>query len=132
MNMLDHILQKLITLENAMSEEITIDKNDKRTFWLTHIQHWKESNLKQVAYCTQAGINYSSFAKWKSELFPKIKIENNKSFIPVKINPTQSVNTIPPQNIQIKLVTGHIVYLPTTMDMKQIAELIGRLSTSHA
>jgi hypothetical protein len=115
-----------------MSEEISVEKNDKQTFWSMHIQRCKESNLKQAAYCNQAGINYGSFAKWKSVLFPKSKIEKNKSFIPIKIDATQSVQIIPPQTIQIKLVTGHIVCLPTTMDTKRIAELINYLSTSHA
>ena len=115
-----------------MSEEITIEKNDKRTFWSMHIQRCKESRLKQQAYCTQAGISYATFTKWKSALFPKPKIENNKSFIPVKISSAQSVTTTSSHSIQIKLVSGHIVCLPTTMNIQQIADLISRLSTSHA
>ena len=115
-----------------MSEEISVDKNDKRTFWSMHIQRCKESNLKQVAYCNQAGINYGSFAKWKSVLFPKQKVEKNRAFVPVKIDSIPFSQITQPQFIQVKLVTGHLVQIPTTMEAKQIATLIHYLSTPHA
>lgn len=111
---------------------ISTNKEERRAFWAMHIQRWKESNVTQQAYCTQERISYGSFTHWKSELFPKPKIEKNKSFIPVKIDAAQSLQTIQPQSIQIKLTTGHIVYLPTTMDTKQIASLIYHLSAPHA
>lgn len=116
-----------------MSEDkAMVIKENKRAFWARHIQQWKESDLKQEAYCAQEKIGYSSFSKWKSILFPKVQLQKNKSFVPVQINSTQIVQPIQSQSIQIKLTSGHVVSVPATMDLKQVALLIYHLSTPHA
>lgn len=113
-------------------KSLTTGKEEQRAFWSTHIQRWKESNVTQEVYCTQAGISYGSFVHWKSVLFPKPKIEKNKLFVPVKIDATQPKLSTQHEFIQIKLTTGHVVYIPIAMDAKQIASLIYHLSTPHA
>lgn len=113
-------------------ESLTIKKEEQRAYWTMHIQRWKESNMTQEAYCTQAGVSYGSFVHWKSALFPKPKIGKNKTFVPLKVDATQSISALPSQTIQIKLTTGHIAYLPAAMDLKQIAALIYHLGRPHA
>jgi len=112
-------------------KSLPMNKEEQRAFWTTHIQRWKESHVTQEVYCTQAGISYGSFVHWRSALFPKSKIEKSKLFVPVKIDATQTKSSTQHEFIQIKLTTGHVVYMPIAMDAKQIASLIYYLSTPH-
>ena len=38
----------------------------------------------------------------------------------------------PPKSIQIKLLSGYIVYIPMNIDVKEIAALIHELGMPHA
>ena len=113
-------------------KSLAVNREEQQSYWAMHVQRWRESNMKQEAYCAQVGIKYSSFVYWKSALTPKEKLETKSSFVPVKIEANEKTVTTQSQAIQIKLTTGHVVYLPVTMDPKQIASLIYSLSTSHA
>lgn len=109
-------------------------KDEQLAYWTMHIQRWKESNMKQQAYCTQAGISYSTFVYWKGVLTTNSQSEKAKAFVPVKIVSSDAAAPVNPfsQDIKIKLVTGHTVCIPTTLDPKHIAALIHYLGTPHA
>lgn len=108
------------------------EKEKQREYWHLHLQQWKQSNLKQRSYCTQAGISYNSFVYWKSVLSVKLSQIKTKVFVPVKVTNNDSCTTYISNEIKIKLTTGHIVYIPLTIDLETISRLIHLLGISHA
>lgn len=110
----------------------SVNKDHNREFWATHIEKWKQSNLKQQAYCLKEGISYGAFGYWKNLLSPKSSKNNLRKFAPVTITKNEVSQTKSHCEIQIKLVGGHIVYLPHSMDAKEIGLILHYLGTSHA
>ena len=110
----------------------TIDKDKQHKYWSDHVQEWKRSNLKQQAYCSKAGISYSSFVYWKGLLSPKESLNVKTEFVPVKVSRVDSGTTDISSEIKIKLTTGHVVYIPNTMEIEKISRLIQLLDISHA
>ena len=116
-------------MTNITSRET--EKYQAKEHWQTHINQWQSSKLTQQKYCENAEINLSTFVYWRSKLMSGLKNSEEKKFIPVKITPNKTaVET--PRTIQIKLLSGHIVYIPTNLEMKLIADLINHLSVPHA
>jgi hypothetical protein len=108
-----------------------VDQVSKREYWRSQIQAWEKSGLKQEAYCKRAGINYSTFVYWRGIFLsessqPKYK----KRFLPIKLEKTASSEL--PRAIQIKLLSGHSVYLPITIGIQDIAVLLHQLGMAHA
>lgn len=106
----------------------------KRAFWFGHIKSWESSQLRQEVYCKQSGINYNSFVYWRGLFLGELAIQKNKNpkkFIPIKLmTPAPQVDL--PRAIQIKLSSGHHVYLPLSMKLDEIAVLLKALGESHA
>jgi hypothetical protein len=113
----------------SATESNTIIPSEKREYWLLQIKQWEDSKLSQRVYCEQEGINYTTFVYWKSNLNAKVTGKKKQNFAPVKV---VSSNPEALRPIQVKLVTGHVVYIPTTMDTKEIATLILLLGKDHA
>ena len=113
-------------------ESTISNKNKPREFWLTHVKQWQDSKLSQPVYCQQAGIQYGTFVYWRSMLKAESKPQVKSQFVPVKITNTNPVITEPPRSIQIKLLSGYIVYIPMNIDVKEIALLIHKLGMPHA
>lgn len=107
--------------------EIT-NKPSKAEQWAAHIESWKESKLSQPEYCKQAGIGYAAFVYWRGKQSSTAKAK----FVPVKLATSKSTNHEVPKSIQIKLVTGHVVYIPVNLAVNDIAALISALGNSHA
>ncbi len=98
--------------------------------WANHIKCWEESNLSQPEYCKQAGIGYAAFVYWRGKLSAKAKTPHLK-FVPVSVT-EKPVNSETPKSIQIKLATGHVVYIPATLPINDIATLINLIGNIHA
>lgn len=111
-------------------EEIKRNKAQKREYWSTHINQWQESKLSQQAYCLQADIKLCTFIYWRQLLIEKVN--KPKSFIPVKVAPSQPTSITCESPIHIKLSNGHLVIIPTTLDIKDITMLIKSLGEPHA
>lgn len=105
---------------------------NKREYWSLQIEQWKSSKLSQQKFCQQAGINYTTFGYWRAALKSKIENGNEKKFVPVKVTTVNQANAEAPRAIQIRLLTGHVVFIPTTMDPKAIATLIHLLGKADA
>jgi hypothetical protein len=114
------------------AESITVTTNEKREYWLSQIKQWEGSKLSQRVYCQQAAINYTTFVYWKSNLKAKASDKKKMNFTPVKVISSSLSNSETPRPIQVKLVTGHVVYIPATMDTKDIATLIHLLGKDNA
>lgn len=117
-------------MKPSSSEIIT---PSKREYWQSHIKSWEESKLKQEAYCVNAGIRYSTFVYWRGILLNENMIKKKDKFVPVKIKKSNlSMPESSPRAIQVKLVSGNVVYIPTTLSMTEIGALIRSLENGHA
>lgn len=110
--------------------ELKDTRINKREYWRNQIKEWQESNLSQSTFCQQSGIKLSSFVYWRGLLLePENK--NINHFVPIKI--VKDLNTKTPVNsIKIKLLTGHVIYLPIEIGMNEIVKLIHSLGLPHA
>ncbi len=105
----------------------------RRDYWHDQVKRWETSQLKQEAYCKEAGIKYSTFVYWRSMFLAESQTKPAEStFTPVKVVTTKPMLSDTPRVIQIKLVSGHSVYLPDTMKIESITALIQCLSVQHA
>ena len=49
-----------------MDKQTRAEKNrEKREYWKSHIEAWKNSNLSQVEYCRQNDLSRHRFTYWK-------------------------------------------------------------------
>lgn len=101
----------------------------RRQYWQEQITAWQMSKLSQTAYCAQSGIKLSTFSYWVSELKPKDK---TGQFAKIKIVKDKIEIKPATQSIQIKLLTGHVVYLPIEIGISEITKLIHKIGLPHA
>lgn len=106
-------------------------ESSKAEQWAFHIKRWEESMLSQPEYCKQAGISYAAFGYWRSKLSSDGKA-STVNFVPVSVTAKKSSVVEAPKSIQIKLVSGHLVYIPTTLPVADIAALIAAIGVAHA
>ena len=109
----------------------TLPSEEKRKYWTLHVDEWKKSEISQEAYCTQAGIKYSTFVYWKGMLDNSGKKIKEK-FLPVKVATNKAIISEAPRAIQIKLLSGHSVYLPISMNINDIGKLLHLLGEPNA
>jgi hypothetical protein len=105
-------------------------KATKRQYWQDQIKAWQASNLSQSAYCSQSGIKLANFSYWRSVLLNPEEIKP-KQFAPVKVIKDKSSSNLS-QTIQIKLMSGHVIFLPLELEMNEIAKLIHLLEQQYA
>jgi hypothetical protein len=111
-----------------MSESKNI-KINKREYWREQIQKWQDSNLSQSLFCSQTGIKLSTFIYWRS-LFSASENKNIDNFVPIKV--IKDTNLASDEKIEIKLTSGHIVYLPLKIGINEISKIIQSLGLLHA
>ena len=112
----------------------TAASNNKIDYWRDHVKRWESSGLAQKAYCKSSEISYNSFGYWRGVFLAELTPNQRLSpFVPVKLASTSTtIDLSQQQAIQIKLLSGHRVYLPVTMKIQDIAALICQLEVSHA
>jgi hypothetical protein len=63
------------------------DPATRATYWQQHIQHWKNSQLSQIAYCREHKLNFHRFNYWLRKEDPikakKSAAVQSSSFVPV-------------------------------------------------
>ncbi len=99
------------------TKQTKTDKAANRQRWVTLIKQWEESKLSQQTYCTQLGINLNSFTYWRGKFVSSASREVKSKFVRVKTASNYTAATDVPRSIQIKLLTGHVVYIPTNLDV---------------
>jgi hypothetical protein len=108
------------------------EKITKRDYWRGQVERWKESALSQEMYCKEAGINYNTFIYWRGIFLAETQAKPVKSkFTPVRVTATHPMVSNGSGVIQIKLISGHHVYLPDTMGITNIISLIQALGVHH-
>ena len=105
-------------------------KINKREYWKGQVKKWQESNLSQSDFCNQSGIKLSTFVYWRGLLLNS-ENKNIHKFAPVKIVKDENTNKAAAK-IQIKLLTGHVIYLPVEIGLNEITKLIHLLGLPHA
>jgi len=63
------------------------DRATRATYWQQHVNHWKSSQLSQIAYCREHELNFHRFNYWLRKNEPvkakKGSISQSTAFIPV-------------------------------------------------
>jgi hypothetical protein len=54
----------------------------KRSYWMQHIDSWQKTSLTQVEYCRQHNLKHHQLVYWKKRF---LKTETNVSFVPLKL-----------------------------------------------
>lgn len=116
----------------TITELTRTNKETNRQHWLTHIKKWEESKLSQQVYCIQSSISLNSFTYWRGQFLSSASKKVKDKFVNVKVTANHVTTSDAPRSIQIKLLTGHVVYIPVNLDMNDIAKLINLLGVPHA
>ena len=75
-------------MEDYMAEPTRNKRNrGKERYWSKHIKLWKDSGLRQVAYCRQKDLSRTQFTYWKCKLAKKA---TPVTFIPIPGKTTRS------------------------------------------
>lgn len=87
------------------------------TDWISHIEAWQRSGLKQAAYCRGQGLNYPTFSARLSD-YRKAHKNSLPALIPVQLPVSAS------GAIVLKHGTSHRLELPTSISASWLAELL--------
>ena len=110
-------------MQNISSISKERSSQEKRDFWLAHVDAWKSSSKSQSQYCDEHGLKLTTFGYWRSVRAA------NKSTIPpsfVKMTPkvTASLTASALERIQIKLANNMVASIPLSIGMKEIIFLL--------
>jgi hypothetical protein len=114
-----------------MRESPSKKSRSKREDWLYHVNAFKKSDLNQVEYCRREGISYGRFKYWRGVLLNDDILTHREKFVKIE-KPVELLSELSPRSIQVKLVSGHVVYIPATLSMVDIGQLIRSLESAHA
>lgn len=98
--------------------------NEKRSYWLNHINQWRESGLSQSKYCGRENISFHSFSWWKTRgLKDKLKNET-MNFVPAIVKAPNNENVQLQKDIHLILPNQTKLILPITMPLNNLVSLI--------
>lgn len=107
----------------------------KRRFWRSHLEAWRDSGLSMVAYARQAGISSKSLGYWhgkaKQESSPAA-ISQRPRLVPVSVAATAASESSTSSDAGLCLVTrkGQRVEITTDFDPATLQRLLTVLETS--
>lgn len=108
------------------------DRLQTETYWRTHIERCGAGKLSQPKYCAQEGIKYTAFTYWKNRLSSRSLSAQANKFVSVQIAPGKTEKSEAPLSIQIKLLSGNVIYIPANLELTKMVALIQCLSSPHA
>ena len=85
---------------------------ERRTYWLAHIDAQKASGLTQAAYCAQHQLKKGTFGYWKTQFAPKA---SPSRLLPVTIQRSSNVAIYVPGGIRIEAPLDAISQLLPTI-----------------
>jgi hypothetical protein len=109
--------------------ELENTKQTKREYWKDQIQKWQDSNLSQAKFCSQEGIKLNTFGYWRG-IISSSKNNKTKNFASIQI--IKDIDLQCDHKIEIKLTSGHVVYLPLKIGIDEISKIIKSFGLSHA
>jgi len=107
-----------------MRKHTDIGNEEKKQFWQTHVDQWKESNLSQKKYCESNAVSYWNFRTWHRRL-QRISETPPKYF--VKLQP-EHVTPSPLGKIEIRIhdtITISAEENISECDLKKIFSALG-------
>lgn len=72
----------------------------KRTYWQSHFDGWRQSGLSQPEYCKQHDLKFATFGYWRTRLS---KPKNTQKLIPVDLTPTAQARLSLPNGIRLEV-----------------------------
>jgi len=98
--------------------------------WSALNTEWEKSKESQSAFCIRKNLNLNTFTYWRAKFISKrIKSKSASPFIPVKIKP-EPISISAPIIIENQL--GLKMIIPTSLDTKQLTQLLNLLGFTHA
>ena len=90
--------------------------DERRQFWLGHVQAWRASGLTQVAYCQQHGLKPKAFSYWSRQ-----QRQGNPplTLVPVAVRPSSAHG-----ELRLQHSSGWQLVVPTTRDSGWLAALL--------
>ena len=88
--------------------------------WITHIENWQRSGLKQADFCQKQGINYNTFSARLYD-YRKQQDQSRPALIPVQVHGLSEASD---KAIVLKHSNGHQLDLPSTISAAWLAELL--------
>lgn len=85
------------------------------------VEEYKASGQSQSAFCLVKGINPTTFSGWMSK-----EPKNTARFVEVSLPPVTQASAR--QNIEVKLIGGAQVNIPSDMNIEQVVDLIRRVT----
>jgi hypothetical protein len=80
---------------------------EKRKFWSSHINSWKDTSLSQSEYCRQHNLKHTRFTYWKRRLE---KLKTPVSFYPVPLEKIK-MTSAPDTPHHLRLILGEKYHL---------------------
>ena len=102
----------------------------KRRFWRQHIDKWKRSGLKQLAYCRQHGLKLHCFIYWRKKYRPTTPAP--VSLVEVQLPPlaTETITTGGRRALRLVVSGSHCVEVERDFDpvaLRQLLHVLERL-----
>lgn len=91
--------------------------------WISHIENWQRSGLKQADYCQQQGLNYNTFSARLCD-YRKRFSQSLPALIPVQVQGTDKAPDAVDRAIILKHSKGHQLDLPASISAVWLAELL--------
>ena len=97
---------------------------ERRAYWQSHIEGWKDSGRSKQAYCREHGLNPTSFYRWCGKLEGA---ETDKPrFVPLRLGVTAQGGYV----VELVLATGGLVRVADGADPKWVSRLVRELDGS--
>ncbi len=102
----------------------SFDSQQRRKFWLNHIEQWQTSGLSQRAYCIQHDLIIHRFYDWRRRF--KSSENNRVAFLPVSLPGTTSFNQ---PSVRIHTPNGYIIEIGNQVGSTEIDRLVAMVAT---
>ncbi len=66
----------------------------RKGFWLKTIEEWESSGLKRNEFCTQKGLNVSTFAYWKHRIKKEAVIDKDAPLVKLPLQISANISEI--------------------------------------
>jgi len=83
-------------------------------YWQGQVEGWRQSELSQIAYCEQYGLNIKSFRRWRTKLQRAATTAASLTLVPISVGTPATAPAIrlhSPGGWRIELATGNPAWL---------------------
>lgn len=96
-------------------------RDERRAYWLAHVEKWQQSGQSKQAYCREHGLKAGSLYRWCAKLHRGEKLK--PTFIPVRL-PRVTDNGYA---LELMLVNGGVLRIGADADPAWVAQLVREL-----